>query len=130
MSARRSRLEEQAIRRVERQLIESIVKGDSESARHSLTDEFVYTGPDGATGDKTQFLQSIRADMSAKVKVVSPEESSVKVYGNTSVSTGSLSVSGEGFEKRLRYTAALVKRGVRWQLVALQLTPMAEFAPE
>jgi hypothetical protein len=50
------------------------------------------------------------------------------VYGNTSVLTGSLSVSGEGLEKQLRYTTALVKRDMRWQLVALQLTTMAEFA--
>jgi|SRR5579862_3460067 len=116
---------EKAVAALENQWLLSERNNTPDTAVPLLADKFVYTGADGTTYEKTQFLATVR-----KIKFSSMENSDVKVkvFGDTAIATGAsneayLDESGKAVAQHTRWTDTWVKMpGGKWQCVASQET--------
>lgn len=100
------------------------VKKDGAAAGQLLTEDFLFTAPDGALLSKSQFIQVVSASKAERISEVGSDYH-VKVYGNTAFIHGIVTTVdkvGSGTkEERLRFTDIWVKQADgRWLCVAAQ----------
>jgi len=90
-----------------------------------LADEFMATYDDGSRGDKARELALV-AEFNQQVESATPDEFTVKVYGDTAVVWFTLRLvgtkQGRRSELSLRYTDVWVMRDGRWLCVSTQST--------
>src|SRR5205807_2478824 len=52
---------EQAVMRIERELLNAVLKGDPSANERYLADTYVFTGPDGTVENKTQAIADLKS---------------------------------------------------------------------
>ena len=112
---------EQALMRIEREMLNAILKGDASANERYLAETYVFTGPDGTVENKTQAIADIKSG-DLKLQSASLDGAKVQVYGDTAVVTYSSNdkgtYKGKDISGKTRWTDVLVNRNGRWQLVA------------
>jgi ketosteroid isomerase-like protein len=112
---------EQAVMRIERELLNAVLKGDASANERYLAGTYVFTGPDGSVEHKEQAIADLKSG-DLKLKSASLDEAKVQVYGNTAVVTYSSrdkgTFKGKDISGTTRWTDVFVKQNGRWQLVA------------
>jgi ketosteroid isomerase-like protein len=88
-----------------------------------IADDFLGTGPTGATVTKTEVIPA--EGSGGHGLAISGQDIKVRVFGDTAI------VTGRGVPKvkdhpELRFTVVFVKRADRWQMVAGHLSPVPQ----
>jgi ketosteroid isomerase-like protein len=98
---------------------------DAKALDMLLANTLVSVDIDGSVASKSEFLASIKAPDYLPAVVVT-EQSSVQVYGNAAVVTGTFRVkgteNGKPYVRRERFTDTWIKFNEAWQCVASQTT--------
>jgi ketosteroid isomerase-like protein len=112
---------EQAVMRIERELLNAVLKGDASANERYLADTFVFTGPDGTVENKAQAIADLKSG-DLKLQSASLDGAKVQVYGDTAVVTYSSNdkgtYKGKDISGKTRWTDVFVKHSGRWQVVA------------
>jgi ketosteroid isomerase-like protein len=111
-----------------RQWMESYVRGDVAFLERHLSDDYISTFPDGSVLDKKGEIESLKSGAIA-LEAMIPGEMNVRLYGGTAVITGQSTirakVNGQEVSGEYRFTDIWVKQGDRWLAVASQVTRIA-----
>jgi uncharacterized protein (TIGR02246 family) len=120
---------EQAIRQLMSELANAQLKGDTATLDRIWADDFTFTNSSGEVQTKAQRLAEIKSG-ELKFDSLSRDEVQVRVYGETAVVTSRGTVKGQRRGQDLsgqsRSTTVYVKRQGRWQVVAQQVTRIAQ----
>ena len=120
------------VKQVLRQIEEASLRMDKAALEQLLADDFTFANSVGIASVKRQHIEALAPDR-FKLDSFVTEEENVRVYGNTAVVTSSserkFKIEGRDFSGRVRSLMVLVKRGGRWQLVAVQDTRIPEPQP-
>ncbi len=120
--------DERALRRIEQELADAMLKGDASAVERHYADAFTFTTPDGEVMTKAQVVSNLKTG-GAKFESSKFEDMRVQVYGDsavvTSLTTDRGTVGGVDVSGRYRWMDVFVRRGRRWQLVAAQGTRVA-----
>ena len=112
---------EQAVMRIERELLNAVLKGDASANERYLADTYVFTGPDGTVENKAQAIADLKSG-DLKLQSASLDGAKVQVYGDTAVVTYSSNdkgtYKGKDISGKTRWTDVFVNRNGRWQVVA------------
>jgi hypothetical protein len=84
---------EQAVMRIERELLNAVLKGDPSANERYLADTYVFTGPDGTVENKAQAIADLKSG-DLKLQSASLDGSKVQVYGDTAIITYSSNDKG------------------------------------
>ena len=122
--------DEQQLKDLLRQWDEAYARRDGPALNQILSDEFVFTAPNGLVISRMQYLSAnLKAPDIAVETPITSEDVKVRVYGDTAVVTSIAAQRGQRFNRdpnvRFRYTDLWVKRNGRWQAVASQSTLVA-----
>ena len=124
--------DEQTLLRIERELTDAMLRGDTSAVERHYADAFTFTTPDGEVVNKAQVIANLK---SGDVKFDSSriDDMKVQVYAAaavvTSLTTDRGRVKGADVSGQYRWTDVFVRRGGRWQLVAAQGTRVAPQRP-
>jgi ketosteroid isomerase-like protein len=112
---------EQAIMRIERELLNAALKGDAAASERHLAETYVFTGPDGTVENKAQAVADLKSG-DLKLQSASLDNAKVQAYGGTAVVTYSSNdkgtYKGKDITGKTRWTDVFVNQNGRWQLVA------------
>jgi ketosteroid isomerase-like protein len=112
---------EEAVMRIERELLDAVLKGNSSANERYLADTYVFTGPDGTVENKAQAIADLKSG-DLKLQSASLDDAKVQVYNDTAVVTYSSNdkgtYKGKDISGKTRWTDVFVKHNGRWQLVA------------
>ena len=112
---------EQTILRIEREMLNALLKGDASASERYLSDTYVFTGPDGTVENKAQAIADLKSG-DLKLQAASLDGAKVQVYGNTAIVTYSSNdkgtYKGKDISGKTRWTDVFVNQNGRWQLVA------------
>ncbi|MCU1237150.1 MAG: hypothetical protein JWP63_5117 [Candidatus Solibacter sp.] len=112
---------EQAVMRIEREMLNAILKGDASANERYLADTYVFTAPDGAVQNKAQAIADLKSG-ELKLQSASLDDAKVQVYGDTAVVTYSSNdkgtYKGKDISGKTRWTDVFVNHNGRWQVVA------------
>jgi peptidylprolyl isomerase len=116
---------ESELKKLEREWFDAVVKGDAETLKRILADDFSALNNDGSFIDRTQIT-----DTSVKPDEIKTEEFKLRLYGNTAVVTGRATFIRD--QKPLRqsnYIEVWVKKAgaagrPRWQAVSWVSMPI------
>jgi ketosteroid isomerase-like protein len=116
---------EAEIKNVEMELAKLLVKEDWDKYAAFLTEDYVRTTSKGNVQNKQEFMGDVRSP-DKKVLDMMPEELQVRVFGESAILTGHLTMlarqNGRVTTSFSRYTKIFVKRNDRWMLAAEQST--------
>lgn len=116
-------IDEQQIAALEHQSHEAILRGDAALLDRLLADDCVFSGADGRVLTKAAWIAELLSGNPA-YEAFALEDLQVRVYGDTAVTVGRVTVKGRSgtgrFNQRYGYTATYVKRDARWQMIAEQ----------
>ena len=116
---------EQAVMRIERELLNAVLKGDASANERYLADTYVFTGPDGTVENKAQAIADLKSG-DLKLQAASLDGAKVQVYGDTAIVTYSSNdkgtYKGKDISGTTRWTDVFVNHNGRWQVVASQGT--------
>jgi ketosteroid isomerase-like protein len=119
---------EQEVVKASNEIIEALGRTDVASLDRLFADDYIVTQSFGLTS-KTQLMEAYK-DGRLKYTSASDKDLSVRVYGNTAVTTGELTLKGQNpngdFTSNTRYTGVFVKQQGRWRLVAAQLSEIPQ----
>ena len=112
---------EQTLRRIEQEIVQSLLKRDPSANQRYLAEDVVLTDPEGVVSDKKTAITDVTsADL--KLESSSISDMKVRVYGDTAVVTYRTTDRGSYRGKRIdgqhRWTDVFVKRNGNWQVVA------------
>jgi ketosteroid isomerase-like protein len=112
---------EQAVMRIEREMLNAILKGDASANERYLASTYVFTGPDGTVENKEQAIADVKSG-DLKLQSASLDGAKVQVYGNTAVVTYSSNdkgtYKGKDISGMTRWTDVFVNHNGRWEVVA------------
>ena len=112
---------EQAVMRIERELLAALLKGDASANERYLAETYVFTGPDGSVEDRAQAIASLKSG-DLKLQSASLDNAKVQIYGDTAVVTYSSddkgTFKGKDISGKTRWTDVFVYRKGGWQVVA------------
>jgi hypothetical protein len=127
-----------AVRDLEVQFAQAVVRGDRAFFERVLADDFTHTSHSGAFKTRAQWLgeakTSDRAEAQAaatRYEAMEVDDLAVRVYGGTAVVTGRTTpkgqtAKGQPITGRYRFLRVWVQRQGRWQAVAFQGTRIAQ----
>ena len=78
---------EAQLKKLEREWFDAVVKGDAETLKRILADDFAALNDDGAFINKTRMAEFLQAG-SVKLDEIRTDEFNLRLYGNTAVVTG------------------------------------------
>ncbi|QQS48216.1 MAG: nuclear transport factor 2 family protein [Acidobacteriota bacterium] len=117
----------QDILKLQQEWLTGLLKGDPSAAKRILADDYLATTQNGTVNDKTQTLANIRpASSTAESPTVSDDDSKIRFYGNTAVSTGRLIFKTSAGSLSLRYTITFVKQRGQWQAVSSHVSTVPQ----
>ncbi|HVG36011.1 MAG TPA: nuclear transport factor 2 family protein [Pyrinomonadaceae bacterium] len=121
--------DEEKIALLDREWNEAYQHRDVEALKRILADEWTAIDGVGLIISKQQLLERVASNPDAFDRLEF-DEFSLRLFGDTAVVTGRLSISGsdnedDGFSLRQRFTRVYVKRNSLWQAVAAQVTVMS-----
>jgi ketosteroid isomerase-like protein len=123
---------EQELRQLTDQSISALKGKDTAALERIWADDLIFTNPRGAVQTKAQRLADIQSG-DTRFDSLETTDLAVRVYGDTAVINGLTTVkgqySGQEASGQYRVTQMLVRRDGRWQIVALQMTPIATTTP-
>ena len=116
--------EEEAVLKTESAWLEAEQKSDVLALQSIIADEFVGSGPNGATIDKEMIVSIPEgAHPFEKSKLT---DVSAKIFGMSAVVFGKLQTTNPQDPPVMRFAMFYVKRGGQWKIVAAQLVPVSE----
>jgi ketosteroid isomerase-like protein len=109
------------------------LKGKDTAALERIwADDLIFTNPRGVVKTKAQRLADIQSG-ATRFDSLEWSDRQVRVYGDTAVITDLTTLKGhaggQDVSGQYRTTQVLVRRGGRWQIVSLQMTPIATAMP-
>jgi ketosteroid isomerase-like protein len=120
---------EQAVMRIERELLSALLKGDASANEKYLADSYMFTGPDGTVETKAQAVHDLKSG-DLKFQSASLDGAKVQVYGDTAIVTYSSNdkgtFKGKDISGKTRWTDVFVNQNGRWQVVASHGSPVAK----
>jgi ketosteroid isomerase-like protein len=106
---------------------QAIIKRDVPGVEANVAPDFQQIRGSGRVVGREQFIRDITAP-TLKIDPYVVEDFGVRVYGDTALLTGRIrmsgTASGERFEEHFRYIDVYVRRGGKWKVVSIQITPM------
>ena len=127
--ARQSGNTEHAIRQLVNEQANAQQKNDTAALERIWADDFTFTNSSGEVQTKAQRLAEIKSG-ELKFESIRIDDVQVRVYGDTAVVTGRGTVKGQRRGQDLtgqsRSTSVYVKKQGRWQVVATQITRIAQ----
>ena len=115
---------EQEVVKVSDEIIEALGRTDVVALDRLYADDYILTQSFGLTS-KAQLLDAYKSGR-VKYTSASDKDLSVRVYGDTAVTTGILILKGQNpngdFTMNARCTSVFLKQQGRWRLVASQLS--------
>lgn len=119
---------EQEVKDALSQLREAQRKGDTVALERFLADDYAFTNPFGQVMSKTETLSDLKSGR-IKFETMSMDDLRVRLYGDTAVATGHVTLKGHRDERDIsgqyRGTWVFVKNDGRWQVVSGQSTQIA-----
>jgi len=119
---------EQEVNKVSDEIIEALGRTDVAAIDRLFADDYIVTQSFGLTS-KAQLLDAYKSGR-LKYTSASGKDRSVRVYGDTAVTTGILMLKGQNpngdFTINARCTSVFVKQQGRWRLVAAQLSEIPQ----
>jgi hypothetical protein len=112
---------ERELTETEDRWLEGGIRGDAKVAAQLLAEDYQGMTQSGAVEDKAQFVAEVKAG-SLRADSFYQDQRSVRIFGETAVSTGRLSLKDQDGITQTRYTRVYVKRQGRWQLIIMQTT--------
>lgn len=124
---------EQALRQIENEILTALLKSDTSALNRLWADEYSFTAPDGRVVTKENYIALIESG-SLKYEVIKLEDLKVRVYGDTALAAGRITVKGivgtHIIDGQDRYLTVYVKRQGRWQQVATHSSRIARQAAQ
>ena len=120
---------EQTLMKMEQEMADAIVKGDSSVWDKYSADNAVFTDPGGMMMNKAQLIAMFK---SGDLKIESSKIDGMKVrrFGNTAIVTYTTMdkgmFKGRDISGQYRWIDVFVKTGAKWKLVAGQGTPIMQ----
>lgn len=113
--------DEQEIRKMMEMNADAIVKNDTAALSNYTADSLTFTGAEGVTVNKTQYLERIK---NSKFESFSFADMNIRVFGNAAVVVANptfttIDKNGDRTNVKDHSTMTLVKTGGRWQVVAV-----------
>jgi len=113
--------EGEALMRIEKEMLDALLKGDSSPFERYLGKGFVFTGTDGTVEDKAQFIADIKSG-NLKLQSGTLDDAKVNVYGGAAIvnyaSVDKGTYKGMDISGNTRWTDVFIKQKGQWQLVA------------
>ncbi|MBA3804914.1 MAG: nuclear transport factor 2 family protein [Acidobacteria bacterium] len=106
---------------IEDKWLEASIRGDAKTAAQLLAEDYQGMTQNGAVVDKAQFVADVKAG-GLRADSFYQDERYVRIFGETAVSTGRLSLKYQAHIIQTRYTRVYVKRQGSWQLIIMQTT--------
>jgi ketosteroid isomerase-like protein len=118
---------EQLLRQMNDEWVKALVRRDGETLERILAEDFFFAYPlEG--DDKTQFISDVTSG-DLIVEHITRHQLNVRVFGSTAVLTARDSAKwiyrGRDLEGQYKVIQVYAERDNRWQLVAVQVCPMA-----
>lgn len=123
---------EQAVRQLDQDLLDAIVKNDTALFERVATDDYTATNPIGMNSTKAQAIAGAK---NYKFESLNADDVNVRIYGDTAIVTGRATVKGQvktpaekmqDISGQYRYIRVYVKQGDQWKVAASQLTSIAQ----
>ncbi len=111
-----------AVKKVDRELTEAVIKGDAKEVDRLTSDDYVHTTPHGKIYGKKQILMGM-ADGRLTFEKIDDSDVKVAIYGDTAVVTGESKMKGKSrsrgdFHEDYRWTRIYIRHDGKWQTVA------------
>ena len=125
---RHSKSLEQELLQLQRAQYEAEDKKDFAALDRILSDDFIFTAPNGAVSDKKKFIAGVRNDDEpASDQTLTYDEVTTYDYGKTAVVSYLLLVKGrdkdgKDYTNRYRNTVVWVNQQRRWRMAAIHVT--------
>lgn len=120
---------EQAIRQLDSERIQALVRSDTAALDRIYSDDFVGIGIMGRVRTKAQLMSDLKSG-DLKFNSAKPDDVQVRVYGATAVETGRATVDGrdrgQALPRDTRFTRVWVRQQGRWRLVAAHSSSAAK----
>ncbi len=102
-------------------------KRDLTALDRLLSDDFIFTTPNGALSDKKKLIDDVKNDEPEAGQTIGYDEIRTQDYGKTAVVNYLLTVKGKNKEgkdytNRYRNTVVWVKQQGRWQMAAIHVS--------
>ena len=112
---------EQAVLRIEKEMLDALLKGDASASERYLAETYIFTGPDGMVTNKAQNVADLKSG-DLKFQSATLDDAKVNVYGDTAIVTFASddkgTYKGKDISGKMRWTDVFVKRGGKWQIVS------------
>ncbi len=120
---------EQELMRLQHAIDEAETKKDFAALDRLLTDDYIFTAPNGTISDKKQLIEDIKNAESEAGQIISYDEVKVYAYGDSAVVNCLLVVKGrdtggKDYTNRYRNTVTWVKQQNRWRMAAIHVSRM------
>lgn len=112
---------EKELTEIEDRWMEAGIHGDAKLSAQLLAEDYQGMTQNGAVEDKAQFVAGVKAG-GLRADSFYQDERYVRLFGETAVSTGRLSLKYQDQIIQTRYTRVYVRRLGRWQLIIMQTT--------
>ena len=123
----RRRNDEQVIRQLDHERIQSQINADTEALERIYAADFIGVGPSGTVRSKSQVISDFRSG-ELKFQAITTDEVQVRIYGSTAVETGVSTMKGQDNGKAVpgnnRFTRVWVKQRGHWRLVLNHYSPL------
>ena len=118
---------EEAVRALEAARAQALLQADTTALSRLVADEFIEISRLGQLRTKADNIHDIGSG-ELKLTTVKYDSLTVRIYGNVAVLMGIADNTGTfrgfPFSGKIRYSRVFVRRGGRWQAVAMQQTPI------
>ena len=112
---------EQTVLRIEKEMLDALLKGDASASERYLAETYIFTGPDGMVTNKAQSVADLKSG-DLKFQAATLDDAKVNVYGDTAIvtfaSNDKATYKGKDISGKTRWTDVFVKRGGKWQIVS------------
>jgi Domain of unknown function (DUF4440) len=112
-----------AVLAAEKQLATAMIKADVAALDKLLADDLSYTHSAAKTETKADLLQTAKTG-STKYESITYDNTAVREYGNTVVTTHKMTIVAGGNTNKLYVSFVWVKMPAGWQLVSRQATKL------
>jgi hypothetical protein len=116
---------EEQIKRLEQQLRDHVLKGDTSVAEQYLADDYVNINAAGQMLDRNETIQAVKTGR-VKYSSIDVTDERVRIYGDTAIdnitSNSKLTVDGQDRSGQYRTTIVWVKQNGQWKRVSFQST--------
>ena len=120
---------EQAIRKVEKEWAEALVKRDAAAIARIESPDWTLADPDGNLVTKATADANLKSGAVA-FESVHNDEMNVRVFGDTAIAYGlvteKMTLQGKDASGQFRFTDVFIKREGRWQAVSTHLSRVAK----